>query len=95
MDRGFGEVYKALEKRSGMYVAIKKIRLLGYSASLPPEQEILLKCNSPFIVRYIGVIPNENELWVRFRRSDDEIDYYGVMPLWLPCSIYEKRKSAQ
>ena len=91
MDRGFGEVYKALDKGSRLYVAIKKTRLLERNASLSSESDMLLKCNSPFIVRYYGVIRKEIELWVMFCRNDDGIDYYGVLSLWFPISIYERR----
>ena len=66
--RGFGEVYKAFDKGSGVYVAIKKTRLLKSDEELRSESELLMKCNSPFIVRYNGVIRNGNELWVKFGR---------------------------
>ena len=92
MDRGFGKVYKAYDKGSGLYVAIKKNRFLASNASLPSESEMLLKCNSPFIVRYYGVIRKEIELWVMFCRNDDGIDCYGVLSLWFPISFYERRK---
>ena len=95
MDRGFGKVYKAYDKGSGLYVAIKKNRFLASNASLPSESEMLLKCNSPFIVRYNGVIRNESELWVLFCSNDDGVDYYGVLPLWLPKGLHERRKSVQ
>ncbi|KAM7455525.1 hypothetical protein BLSTO_03721 [Blastocystis sp. subtype 1] len=60
---GFGEVYKSFDKTSGVYVAIKKMRLLSNDAKLQSESEILMNCNSPFIVRYNGMIQSENELW--------------------------------
>ena len=62
--RGFGEVYKAFDKGSGVYVAVKKTRLLQSDEELKSESELLMKCSSPFIVRYNGAIHNENELWV-------------------------------
>ena len=62
--REYGEVYKALDKGSGMYVAVKKVKLLASEKGLPFESELLMKCSSPFIVRYNGVIREENELWV-------------------------------
>ena len=64
--RGFGEVYKALDKGSGMYVAVKKAKLFANEKELLSESKLLMKCNSPFIVRYKGVVHNENELWVPF-----------------------------
>ena len=66
--RGFGEVYKALDKGSGMYVAVKITRLLKSDKEWQSESELLMSCNSPFIVRYNGVISDEKELWVLFGR---------------------------
>ena len=67
--RGFGEVYKAIDKCSGVYVAVKKTRLLESDEELRSESELLMSCNSPFIVRYNGAIRKENELWVKFGRK--------------------------
>ena len=61
--RGFGEVYKAFDNGSGVYVAVKKTRLLESDEELQSESELLMSCNSPFIVRYNGTIRNGNELW--------------------------------
>ena len=66
--RRFGEVYKALDKETRMYVAVKITRLLKSDKELQSESELLMKCNSPFIVRYNGVISDEKELWVLFGR---------------------------
>ena len=66
--RGFGEVYKAFDKGSGVYVAVKKTRLLESDEELRSESELLMKCSSPFIVRYNRAIRKENELWVKFGR---------------------------
>ena len=79
--RGFGEVYKAFDKGSGVYVAVKKMRLLESDEDLRSESELLMKCISPFIVRYNGAIRNENELWVLFGRRGDGIDCYGILSL--------------
>ena len=67
-NRGYGEVYKAFDKGSGVYVAVKKTRLLLDDAVIRRESEMLTNCFSPFIVRYNGVIRNGNELWVKFGR---------------------------
>ena len=67
-DRGYGEVYKAFYKGSGVYVAVKKTRLLLDDAVIRRESEMLTNCFSPFIVRYNGAIQKENELWVKFGR---------------------------
>ncbi|KAM7455455.1 hypothetical protein BLSTO_03790 [Blastocystis sp. subtype 1] len=61
---GFGEVYKAFDKGSGVYVAVKKTRLLQSDEELRSESELLMKCSSPFIVRYNGAIRNGNDLWI-------------------------------
>lgn len=60
-------MYKALHKESGVYVAVKKVHLSENDVKLQTESELLMKCRiSPFIVRYLGVIQNENELnvWI-------------------------------
>ena len=62
--RGFGEVYKAINKSSGMYVTIKKMRLFKCEKELQSRSKQLMKCNSPFIVRYNRAIRNGNEFWV-------------------------------
>ena len=67
--RGFGEVYKAFDKGSGVYVAVKKTRLLESDEKLRSESELLMSCNSPFIVRYNGAIRKQNELWVMIGRK--------------------------
>ena len=66
--RRFGEVYKALDKDTGMYVAVKKVKLPASEKELQYESDLLMKCDSPFIVRYNRVIHEENELWVLFGR---------------------------
>ena len=91
--RGFGEVYKAFDKGSGVYVAVKKTRLLESDEKLRSESELLMSCSSPFIVRYSGAIRNENELWVMLGRRGDGIDHYGVLSLWITCSIHSQWKS--
>ena len=50
-------------------MAIKKTRLLESDEDLRSESELLMKCSSPFIVRYNGAIRNENELWVMIGRK--------------------------
>ena len=91
--RGFGEVYKAFDKGSGVYVAVKKTRLLKSDEELQSESELLMKCNSPFIVRYNGAIRNGDELWAQFGRRSDGIDCYGALSLWITCSVYSQWKS--
>lgn len=61
--RGFGEVYKALDKRTGTYVAIKKTKL-STNETIQSKRALLMRCCSPFIVRYYGTVRKDNELWV-------------------------------
>ena len=51
-----------------MYVAVKKMKLPASEKELHFESDLLMKCDSPFIVRYNRVIHEENELWVVFGR---------------------------
>ena len=86
-------MYKALDKSSGVYVAVKITRLLESDEELRSESELLMKCCSPFIVRYNGAIHKENELWVLFGRRVDRIDHYGVLSLRFTCSMHPQWKS--
>ena len=61
-------MYKAFDKGSGVYVAVKKTRLLLDDSVIRRESEMLTNCFSPFIVRYNGVVRNGNELWVMLGR---------------------------
>ena len=67
--RRFGEVYKALDKDTRMYVAVKKVKLPASEKELHFDSDLLMKCDSSFIVRYNRVIHEENELWVVFGRK--------------------------
>ena len=60
----FGEVFKALDKRAGVYVAVKKTTLIANEETILSESKLLMVCNSPFIVRYCGVVHDRDELWV-------------------------------
>ena len=65
MDRGFGEVFVALDKTSNVLVAIKKVKLLSDDKRIEKESELLKECQSRYIVRYHNVLRMESELWVR------------------------------
>ena len=60
----FGKVFKALDKRAGVYVAVKKTTLIANEETILSESKLLMMCNSPFIVRYCGVVRDGDELWV-------------------------------
>ena len=68
--RGFGDVYRALYKKVNVYRAVKKVRLAEKDDNVIREIELVLKYNSPFIVRYIGVTTYENDLWVMKSRKE-------------------------
>lgn len=63
--RGFGRVWKALDKTSNSYVAIKQLPLSIDDKVIENEWKVLSKCESPFVVRYYDVVNSDNELWVR------------------------------
>lgn len=64
MDRGFGEVFVALSKKSNEKVAIKKVKLVSNDTLIEKESQLLKECHSRYIVRYYEVLKKENELWV-------------------------------
>ena len=64
MDRTFGEVYVAKNKKSDELVAIKKVKLVAYNEKIEKESELLKECQSRHIVRYYDVLRRESELWV-------------------------------
>ena len=83
--RGFGELHKALDRESGVFVAIRVVRLVPTQADLPTESELLMKCAcSPFIVPYKEVIRNGNELWVCISDMPDRVVCHGVLSPWIP-----------
>ena len=68
-DRGFGEVYLALDKKSNDQVVVKKVRMVGHESIAPKESTILKECISKYIVRYYDLVKVRNELWVRLSKS--------------------------
>ena len=64
MDRGFGEVYVAKNKKSNELVAIKKVELVAYDKKIDRELKLLKECKSRYIVRYYDVLKRKSELWV-------------------------------
>ena len=64
MDRGFGEVFVALDKTSNGLVAIKKVKMVMEDEQIENESRLLRECQSPLIVRYYDVLKREGELWV-------------------------------
>ena len=64
-DRGFGEVFVALDTKSNDLVAIKRVKPLLNEDKLENEWKLLKECQSRYIVHYLDVIAGESELWVR------------------------------
>ena len=50
-------------------MAIKICKTCGNDVTLNSEHTMLMNCNSPFIVRYKGVIMNESDLWVAIGKN--------------------------
>ena len=64
-DRGFGEVFDALNKKSNERMVIKKVKLVADNETIEKESQLLRECQSRYIVRYYDVLRRESELWVR------------------------------
>eukprot|EP01029_Cantina_marsupialis_P014089 TRINITY_DN311_c2_g1_i2.p1 TRINITY_DN311_c2_g1~~TRINITY_DN311_c2_g1_i2.p1 ORF type:complete len:461 (+),score=134.32 TRINITY_DN311_c2_g1_i2:1177-2559(+) len=60
----YGEVYKALEKGSGRMVAVKIVPVESELDDLMREIEILQKCQSDYIVSYVGCYLKDQNLWI-------------------------------
>lgn len=57
-------MFKALDTVANDYVAVKKTALNKSDATLQSESNLLRKCNSKYIVRYLDVVQHEKEIWV-------------------------------
>jgi len=60
----YGSVWKAMDKRDRTIVAIKIITVENETSALRREVDILGKCNSPYIVKYIGAYRKDSEIWI-------------------------------
>lgn len=78
-------------------MAVKKIRLTASDGmKLRSKSELFMKCtSSSCIVRCLGGIQHEDVYWVCLNGTDDGVDYYGVLSLWITSNIYKKRKSVK
>ena len=63
-DRGFGEVYLALDKKYKDQVVVKKVQMKVDDSTVQNEVNMLKKCGSKYIVRYFDLVKVGNELWV-------------------------------
>ena len=59
----YGVVFKALDRQSNEYVAIKKVKGIQQNA-FAVESSMLEHCRSKFIVRYYSIVQKEEEYWV-------------------------------
>ena len=63
-DRGFGEVYLALDKKSNDQVVVKRVQMKMDDSTVQNEVKMLKECGSKYIVRYFDLVKVGNELWV-------------------------------
>ena len=62
----YGSVYKAIDKRDGIVVAIKVLQMQeGEDTSeLQKEIKILKDCDHQFIVSYRGTYEDDGDIWI-------------------------------
>ena len=77
--RGFAEVFKALDKTTNTYVALKVLRRAHDNDSIEQGITAHKQCTSPFIVRYLSSYCSDKDSFVRFRSGCLRIDCDGVL----------------
>lgn len=60
----YGSVFKAVEKDSGVIVAIKQVPLDSGLQDIIQEISIMQKCDSPHVVKYYGSYFRDSELLI-------------------------------
>eukprot|EP01138_Halocafeteria_seosinensis_P009454 gb/GECG01009662.1/.p1 GENE.gb/GECG01009662.1/~~gb/GECG01009662.1/.p1 ORF type:complete len:249 (+),score=28.56 gb/GECG01009662.1/:1-747(+) len=60
----YGEVYSAIDKQTEEVVAIKVIPVEAEIDEVMKEINILKKCDSPYVVRYMGNYLKDGDLWI-------------------------------
>jgi len=60
----YGEVYSALDRRTGRVVAIKCLPVESDMSEIQKEIDLLRKCKSPYIVEYVGSYAKDSDLWI-------------------------------
>ena len=63
-ERGFGNVFQALDMFTGKKVAVKKIKANIENTNTKNEINAFKKCISDFTVKYIDAFQNGDETWV-------------------------------
>ena len=66
MCSNYGEVFRAVDSRSGNSVALKKARVYGDHNDLLKEGTFLKQCNSNFIVKYYDMFYDQNAFYVTY-----------------------------
>eukprot|EP01130_Rhizamoeba_saxonica_P003188 TRINITY_DN1365_c0_g1_i2.p1 TRINITY_DN1365_c0_g1~~TRINITY_DN1365_c0_g1_i2.p1 ORF type:complete len:111 (+),score=22.11 TRINITY_DN1365_c0_g1_i2:1-333(+) len=62
----FGCVWKAVETRSGMEIAIKQVELRMDDDEVEKEIDVLKQCNNDHLVSFYGTFRYKDYLWVPF-----------------------------
>jgi len=60
----YGEVYKALDRRDGTFVAVKILNEDADTTDLVKEIKILKDCQSPYVVSYKGTWEKDGQCWI-------------------------------
>ena len=89
-DRGFGEVFVALDTKSNDLVAIKRVKPLLNEDKLENEWKLLKECQSRYIVRYFDVLRREGEFWVRLVVLGNDVDCDGILSLRVTAFVFEE-----
>uniref|UniRef100_L7M2B0 Putative cyclin-dependent kinase 2 n=1 Tax=Rhipicephalus pulchellus TaxID=72859 RepID=L7M2B0_RHIPC len=73
----YGVVYKARDRSTGRYIALKKIRLESEAEGVPStairEIALLKELRHPNIVRLLDVVPNDQKLYLVFEYMSEDL----------------------
>ncbi|KAK8768648.1 cyclin-dependent kinase 2-like [Amblyomma americanum] len=73
----YGVVYKARDKATGQYIALKKIRLAHEAEGVPStairEIALLKELRHPNIVRLLDVVPHDKKLYLVFEYMSEDL----------------------
>jgi serine/threonine protein kinase len=95
----YGVVYKAKDRQTGRYMALKKIRLEGEDEGIPPtsirEISLLKELDHPNIVKLEDVVHSKNRLFLVFEFIDYDLKKYidtvggDIDPLLIKSYLYQ------